>query len=172
MAEAGGIALPARAAVIVAGAAVLIVETLAARLVAPYVGLTLESYTAAIGVALFGIALGAAMGGAAADRLGAARVCAGALGAGGALVLVVRPVVLLLGPLLPPGPVSTVLLVGISTLPAVVALSMVPPAAVKHRLLDLGESGRVVGQLSALGTLGALAGTFLTGYVLVATLPT
>ena len=157
---------------VVAGAAVLVVETLAARLVAPYVGLTLESYTAAIGVALLGIAAGAAMGGSAADRIGPARVLAGALAGGGALVLLVRPLVLLLGPPLPPRPSSAVLLVGVSTLPAVTVLAMVAPAAVKHRLQDLGESGRIVGQLSGLGTLGALGGTFLTGYVLVARLPT
>ncbi len=108
----------------------------------------------------------------AADRIGPARILAGALAAGGTLVLLVRPLVLLLGPLLPPGPSSAMLLVGVSTLPAVTALAMVAPAAVKHRLADLGESGRIVGQLSALGTLGALAGTFITGYVLVATLPT
>jgi len=158
--------------VVVSGAAVLIVETLAARLVAPYVGLTLEAYTAAIGVALLGIALGARTGGAAADSIGPARVVCGALAAGGALVLLVRPVVLLLGPSVPLGPASAVTLVAASTLPAVTVLSMVAPAAVKHRLQDLRESGRVVGELSALGTLGALAGTFLTGYVLVATLPT
>lgn len=172
MTQPGKDVVPARTAVIVAGAAVLVVETLAARLVAPYVGLTLESYTAAIGIALLGIAVGAAIGGTAADRIGPARILAGALAAGGALVLLVRPLVLLIGPLLPPGPSSAMLLVGVSTLPAVTVLAMVAPAAVKHRLADLNESGRVVGQLSALGTLGALAGTFLTGYVLVATLPT
>jgi spermidine synthase len=164
--------VPARLAVVVAGGAVLVVETLAARLVAPYVGLTLESYTAAIGVALFGIAVGAKTGGAAADRIAPARVLAGALAGGGALVLLVRPIVLVLGPQVQPGPASAVVLVTASTMPAVTVLSMVAPAAVKHRLHDLGHSGRVVGELSALGTLGALAGTFLTGYVLVATLPT
>ncbi len=156
----------------VSGASVLIVETLATRLVAPYVGLTLESYTAAIGVALLGIAIGARAGGLLADRLAPAGVVAAALIGGGALVLLVRPLVLLLGPSMAPGAASAVILVAASTLPAVTVLSMVAPAAVKHRLRDLGESGRIVGELSALGTLGALAGTFLTGYVLVATLPT
>lgn len=164
--------VPARPAVVVAGGAVLVVETLAARLVAPYVGLTLESYTAAIGVALLGIAVGAKIGGAAADRIAPARVLVAALAGGGALVLLVRPIVLVLGPHVPRGPASAVVLVAASTMPAVTVLSMVAPAAVKHRLHDLGHSGRVVGELSALGTLGALAGTFLTGYVLVATLPT
>jgi spermidine synthase len=165
-------AVPARTAVVVSGASVLAVETIATRLVAPFVGLTLETFTTAIGVALLGIALGARGGGLLADRIGPARVVAGGLALGGGLVLLVRPLVLLLGPGLPPGPVSTVVLVGVSTLPAVAVLSTVAPAAVKHRLHDLGESGRVAGDLSALGTLGALAGTFLTGFVLVAALPT
>lgn len=54
----------ARAAALVSGAVILIVETLTTRLVAPYVGLTLEATTAVIGVALGGIAAGAALGGA------------------------------------------------------------------------------------------------------------
>ena len=60
-------AMFARIVVLVSGAAILVVETLATRLVAPYVGLTLESTTAVIGVALAGIAAGAALGGRWAD---------------------------------------------------------------------------------------------------------
>jgi SAM-dependent methyltransferase len=43
--------------------------------------------------------------------------------------------------------------------------------AAKLRLDDLSETGTVVGGLSAAGTAGALAGTFVTGFVLVAALP-
>ncbi|MDQ3989288.1 MAG: fused MFS/spermidine synthase, partial [Actinomycetota bacterium] len=69
----------ARTIVLVAGGAILVVETLATRLVAPYVGLTLESTTAAIGVALLGIAAGASWGGRLADALPPRRVVTGAL---------------------------------------------------------------------------------------------
>jgi spermidine synthase len=58
-----------------------------------------------------------------------------------------------------------------STLPAVTALAMVTPAVTRARLSALERSGTVVGSLSAAGTLGSLAGTFLTGFVLVALLP-
>lgn len=161
----------ARIVVLVAGAAILVVETLATRLVAPYVGLTLESTTAAIGVALLGIAAGARWGGRLADRADPSRVVTGALVVGGLMVLAVRPLVRLLGPALGPGPVATVLLVGVSTLGAVTALAMVTPAATKARLRDVEHAGGIVGSLSAAGTLGSLAGTFLTGFVLVALLP-
>lgn len=162
----------ARTLVLVSGAAILIIETLAARLVAPHVGLTLESHTSAIGVALLGIAAGAHFGGRFADRLEPRSVITTGLAAGGVLVIAIRPIIHLVGPQLGPGPASTVQLIALSTLAPVTALSMIPPSVVKARLTDLGESGRVVGSLSALGTIGALAGTFLTGFVFVATLPT
>jgi hypothetical protein len=76
------------------------------------------------------------------------------------------------GPVVGPGPYATVVLVGLTVGPAVLALSTVPPGVVKLRLRSLEETGATVGRLSALGTLGALAGTFLTGFVLLSALPT
>ncbi len=161
----------ARCVVVVAGAAILVVETLTTRLVAPYVGLTLESTTAAIGVALLGIAAGARWGGQLADRHPPARVVSVALAVGGLLVLAVRPLVRAFGPVLGGGPVASLLLVAIATLGAVTALAMVTPAVTKARLGDVATAGAVIGSLSAAGTVGSLAGVFLTGFVLVALLP-
>jgi hypothetical protein len=48
----------------------------------------------------------------------------------------------------------------------------VPPLVVKLQLADLRHTGRVVGRLSGVGTLGAITATFVTGFVLVAALPT
>src|ERR1043166_9835355 len=65
----GALPPPAAAALVfVAAGAVLMLEILAVRLLAPYVGLTLETTTAIIGAALAGIAAGAAIGGQRADR--------------------------------------------------------------------------------------------------------
>ena len=65
-----GRALAAVAAltVFLASGAVLMLEILAVRLLAPYVGLTLETTTSIIGAVLAGIALGAWVGGSVADR--------------------------------------------------------------------------------------------------------
>lgn len=161
----------ARIVVLVSGAAILVVETLATRLVAPYVGLTLESTTAVIGVALAGIAAGSSLGGRWSDVLPPRRVAAGALVVGGLGVLAVRPLVRLLGPVLGPGPVAAVLLVAASTLVSVTALAMVGPAVTRARISTVDTSGSVVGGLSAAGTIGSLAGTFLTGFVLVSFFP-
>jgi spermidine synthase len=51
-------------------------------------------------------------------------------------------------------------------------LSAVPPMVVKLQLASLDETGAVVGRLSGIGTLGGIAATFLTGFVLVALFPT
>lgn len=158
--------------VVVTSAAVLVLEILGNRLVAPYVGLTLETYTASIGVALAAIALGAAVGGRLADLVDPRRWLGPATALGGALLLAARPSVLLLGPGTGGGPVATVVLVTCAVGPAAFVLSTVTPGVIKLRLRTLSETGQTVGRLSAVGTLGALAGTFLTGFVFLSALPT
>ena len=159
--------------VVLSSAAVLVLEVLVSRLVAPYVGLTLETYTAAIGVALAAIAAGAAVGGKLADRSDPRRWLGPAIAVGGGLLLAARPTVFLVGGgFRGLGPVGTVVLVLLAVAPAAFVLSMVTPGVVKLRLRTLAETGETVGRLSALGTLGALAGTFLTGFVLLSAFAT
>jgi len=152
---------------------VLVLEILALRLAAPYVGLTLETYSAAIGIALLGIACGSAVGGQLADQVDPRRTLGPTLIAGGLLVLLVRPVVDALGPQLQGrGPWGALALVGVATGPAILVLSMAHPAVVKLRLAALELTGTTVGGLSAVGTIGALGGTFITGFVLLGELST
>ena len=60
--------LVARCLVFFTSAAVLVIEILAARLLAPYLGVSLQVFTGIIGVVLAGISIGAWLGGRAADR--------------------------------------------------------------------------------------------------------
>lgn len=152
---------------------VLVLEILAARLLAPIVGLSLETYTAIIGVVLAGIAAGHAAGGWLADRWPWRTVLGPTVLAGGALGLLIVPIVRALGEDLRRPSVGDVLVVAMSAffLPTA-ALSMSSPVVTKARLRSLGETGRVVGLLSAASTAGALCGTFATGFVLVAAFPT
>jgi spermidine synthase len=50
-------------------------------------------------------------------------------------------------------------------------LSLVTPIAAKLLIASLDNAGSVVGNLSAIGTAGALFGTFVTGFVLIASVP-
>ena len=104
--------------VVLSSAAVLVLEVLVSRLVAPYVGLTLETYTAAIGVALAAIAAGAALGGRLADAVDPRRWLGPATAVGGALLLAARPTVFAVGEgFRGTGPVGTVVLVLLAVAP-------------------------------------------------------
>ena len=67
-------------------AAVLVVEIVALRLLAPYLGLTLETSTTVIGIALAAIALGSWAGGQAADRVDPRRTLGPLLAVSGVVV--------------------------------------------------------------------------------------
>src|SRR5688500_13008570 len=156
-----------------AAAAVLTLEILAVRLLAPYVGLTIETYTAIIGVALAGIAAGAATGGRLADRVPPQALIPALLAGGGVLAMLAVPIVEWLGDEAGSARAAGARPRGASALgrPAAV-LSGVTPAAARLRGDDLEHTGAEVGRVSAWATAGALTGTFATGFVLVPLLST
>lgn len=162
-----------RATVLVfaASAAVLVLEIIAGRLMAPYVGISLQTFTGIIGTVLAGIAVGAALGGRIADRRDSRLLIGPALVLAGALSWLAIPIVTSLGPHTGNGPAAIITLTGTAFFLPVAVLSAVSPMVAKLRLASLTETGSVVGGLSAAGTAGALAGTFLTGFVLVAAIP-
>ncbi len=149
--------------------AVLVLEILAGRLMAPYVGVSLETYTGIIGTVLAGIAVGAWAGGELADRVDPHRLIPIMLVLGGALGLASIPLVRVVGEGVgDSGAAGIVILSAIGFIPAATVLSGVPPAVVKLQLRTLDATGSTVGRLSAWGTAGAIVATFLTGFVLVA----
>ena len=172
---AGSAALPswvAAAVTFLSSGAVLVLEIVGLRLIAPYVGVTLQTSTAVIGYALAAIALGAWSGGIAADRTDPRRLIAPLMVAGGALVIAVLPLVRFTGSLLSgPDAGAVLLLAAVAVVVPAALLSAVPPMVVKLQLASLAETGAVVGRLSGIGTLGGIAATFGTGFVLIAVLP-
>jgi spermidine synthase len=171
----GGGALPgwiAAGITFLCSGAVLVLEIVGLRLVAPYVGVTLQTSTAIIGCALTAIALGAWSGGMAADRTDPRRLIAPLMVAGGALVVAVLPLVRFTGSLLSgPEAGAVLLLAAVAVVAPAGLLAAVPPMVVKLQLASLDATGSVVGRLSGTGTLGAIAATFVTGFVLIAILP-
>lgn len=156
-------------------AAVLVLEILAGRLVAPYVGVSLETYTGIIGTVLAGIAAGSALGGAVADRHNPRPLLGPLLVLAGVASLLSLPIIAAVGPSVADnggGPGGIVVLAVTAFVLPTLLLSAVSPMAAKLRLSSTAETGMVVGGLSAAGTAGALVGTFLTGFVFVAALPT
>ncbi len=158
----------ATALVFGSSAAVLVVEVVALRLLAPYLGLTLETSTMVIGIALTAIALGSWMGGRIADRVDPSRLLSPALGLSGAVVALTPAVLRTTGEWAPP---LLFLVAALTILVPGALLSAVTPIVTKVRLTSLAETGTVVGRLSGAGTVGAIVGTVVTGFVLVSRLP-
>ncbi len=134
---------------------------------APYVGVSLETFTGIIGTILAGIALGSAVGGRLADRYDPQTLIGPALVAGGVLSWFSIPVVSFLGPGVGSQIPGIVILALFGFFAPAMALTAISPMVAKLRLKSLEETGEVVGGLSAAGTVGALVGTFVTGFVLV-----
>lgn len=156
-------------------AGVLVLEILAGRLVAPYVGVSLETYTGIIGTVLAGIAAGSWAGGWVSDRRDPRGLLGPTLLAAGGAALLTPPIISMLGPGVAAsggGPAGIVTLAVTAFVVPTALLSAVSPMVAKLRLASTTETGAVVGGLSAAGTAGALVGTFVTGFVLVAALPT
>jgi MFS family permease len=157
----------------IATASVLVLEIAAGRLLAPYVGVSLTTYTGIIGAILAGIALGAWIGGRAADIVGPLPLLGPAFILGGLSAIAAVPIVGLVGDVgLGEGLVAIILLATTAFVVPAAILSATAPMLVRGTLTDLATSGSIVGRLSAVGTVGAITGTFLTGFVLLGLFPT
>ncbi|MCC6627519.1 MAG: fused MFS/spermidine synthase [Chloroflexi bacterium] len=161
--------------VFLANCAILILQLCAGRLLSPFIGVSLATWTAVIGVFMLGISLGNWFGGRIADRAPTTRTLGlllvlGSLASAGTLGLIglLGDGAVLRGLALYP---RIALLTLLLCFPPSFVLSMITPVAIRIMLPDVGHAGRVVGLIYALGTLGSLAGNFLTGFVLIATFP-
>ena len=154
---------------IVAGALVMALEVVGARVIGAFYGVSLFVWTSLIAVTLLALACGYAAGGRFADRMRSADAIFAWLGLAGACVLAVpwikSPVLAATAPL---GPrwgafASALVLFG----PSLALLGAVSPAIVRQVARDPQRLGATVGALFGWSTLGSLAGTLLAGYVLL-----
>jgi spermidine synthase len=157
--------------VFVCGALVMIYEIIGSRIIAPFLGASTYVWTSLIGVILGALSLGYWLGGKTADSRPHVRVLAGAIFAAGGLVgltILFKDIALTMISQAPVWlEVRTFLAALVLFAPASVALGFVIPYATKLRLGSLQDSGKTVGRLYALSTIGSIAGTFLAGFVLI-----
>jgi len=154
-----------------AGFSVMVLELVAARVLAPYLGTSLTVWTAVIGVVMVALSLGYWLGGRMADRGPSLRRLSSILHLAVFWILFSLLLQAILLPYLASAPGSLALLaVTLSVLlfgPSGMALAMVSPYVARLLLHGVGTAGATVGRLSAISTAGSLLGTFLTGFVLL-----
>ena len=157
--------------VFLAGAAVMIIEICANRLLAPVYGNSVFTWTSLIGVILICFSAGGYLGGYLADKRGDFAVLGWLLAAAAVLTMFVPALFSFVGPLFQnSGVIAGPVLVSsaLFALPGVL-LGAVSPASLRLYSL-LGKDAHVgfaAGTISMLGSLGSFVGTFLSGFYLV-----
>jgi len=160
--------------VFLTGAGVLVVEVVAARILSPYFGNTIYTYSSVISVILAALSIGYYLGGKLSDQKATLKVFFGLITLSGLLILVFHllSVVVLpyLGSLLPisygPLIVSTLLFFT----PAVF-LGMISPYSIKiQNLINPNEGiGTLTGKIFFWSTFGSIFGSLFAGFVLIPT---
>ena len=155
--------------VFIASFCTLVIELVAGRMMAPYVGVSLYTWTSIIGVVLAGISIGAYLGGMIADRFPHPSTLGWLLLLSGLGALTISPLTNLLGESV----FHTSLMVRILLMTTFIffvpscLLGMISPVVVKLALKSLEKTGNVVGKIYAFSTLGSILGTFATGFFLM-----
>jgi len=161
--------IKANIVVFIASFCTLVIELVAGRIMAPYVGVSLYTWTSIIGVVLAGISIGAYLGGLIADRYPRSSTLGWLLFLSGLGAFSISPLTNLIGGT----EFQTSLMVRILLITTIIffipscLLGMISPVVVKLTLNNLAKTGNVVGKIYAFSTLGSILGTFATGFFLI-----
>jgi len=162
--------------VFTAGTAVMILEIVASRFFAPYIGTSMYVWTALIGIVMAGLSTGYALGGYLGDKWKSLEKLQLLIAITGFWILglgMLRDFLLLWLSLVLPS-VILIAVVGsllLLLLPSVL-LGIVSPYAIRLAAIDLQHVGQTAGRIAAISTVGSILGTFLAGFVFIPLLGT
>jgi MFS family permease len=164
------------ATVFVSSFCIMVLELVAGRLIARYLGSSLYTWTSVIGVVLAGISIGNYIGGRFADRFRPANTLVILFTLCAAACLVTIAANNLIGNLTWPRqfnwPARILLHVTAVFLLPSALLGTISPVVAKMALEKGLPTGRTVGDIYACGAAGSILGTFATGYYLIAMMGT
>jgi spermidine synthase len=152
----------------------LVIEMVAGRILAPFVGVSIYTWTSIIGVILTGISIGAYIGGKLVDRWPSKKTLGILLLLSGLASVMILPLTDLVAayrfPFSLMWRIFTVTTI-IFFIPGCI-IGTVSPVVVRLTLKDVEGAGNVVGKIYAVSTLGAIIGTFATGFLLISLMGT
>ncbi|MBP6944936.1 spermidine synthase [Patescibacteria group bacterium] len=155
----------------VSGFALLSLEVVMSRVLAPYIGVSIYTWTGSIGIILLGIIAGNILGGVLADQRSSKQLLGKSFLWSGITILFAIYVVIITGPLFAsvtlPLILRTILFTTLAFLPAAIALSTISPQLMRIQIHSLTGLGTRSGSLAAWNTLGGLVGTLGTGFVFI-----
>ncbi|MEN8224384.1 MAG: fused MFS/spermidine synthase [Bacteroidota bacterium] len=157
--------------VFLCGTVVMIFEIVGSRVVAPHFGTSIYVWTSLIGVILASLSLGYWFGGRLADKNTSFKQLSLIIFGAGIFIIVsifLKDHVLhFLSRSFSSMMMRSLLAAILIFAPASILLGMVSPYAIRLKLQTINTSGRIVGNLYAISTLGSIIGTFLAGFLLI-----
>lgn len=147
----------------------LVIEMVAGRILAPFVGVSIYTWTSIIGVILAGISIGAYIGGKLVDRFPVRKTLGWLLLLSGIASLSIIPLTNMVAAYR----FNVPLMIRIFVVTAIIffvpgcILGTISPVVVRLALKNIDKAGNVIGKIYAFSTLGAIIGTFATGFVLI-----
>jgi spermidine synthase/MFS family permease len=157
--------------IFLSSAILLVLEITAGRLIAPYVGVSLYSWTSIIGVILAGLSLGNWLGGHWADRGGRELAAGISLALAGLACMLSLLVLTFIAPVVQNSKLdlisaTIIYVLAMFFIPSML-LGIITPLLTTLALKLDARTGHIVGRMHALAALGSIIGTFATGYWLV-----
>ena len=157
--------------VFVSGAAVMIYEFIAVRMLQRFFGSSLEVWSAEISVCLLGLAAGYSLGGWVADRFRSWAPLGVALCIAGISALFMEPIVVWTAERVAEGETmrwwEPLIASAAATLAPLLALGTVMPQAIRLAVTQMERLGAGAGRIAALSTLGSICGTLATSTLFV-----
>lgn len=153
------------------GAVIMILELVGSRLLAPYLGTSLYTWTALIGSVLASLSFGYYYGGKLSRNNPQVSTLSKIIIGGAIAIAAIGPlkdilisiVLSVTSDLRLASLLASILLFT----PASFLLAMVSPYATRLAIKSVESAGEIAGRLSAVGTMGSITGTFLAGFVLI-----
>lgn len=159
--------------VFICGGSVMILELVGSRVLAPYMGTSTIIWTSLIGIILGSLSLGYWWGGQWSDKNPSPKVLSSIIFMSACLILLIsftNDIVLQFISLhISDLRLSTVIGASILFIAPSVLLGMVSPFAVRIQMESVAQSGKLIGRLYAISTIGSIVGTFLAGFWLIPT---
>lgn len=157
--------------VFIASFSLMVVEIVAGRIMAPYLGASVYTWTSVIGVVLTGVAAGNWCGGILAEK-GATRKTLGLVFLlAGFAAAASRYMADMLGAITPGSlrmvQLENLLFALFVFFPVSFLLSLVTPIVVTTSITSLKKTGTTIGRLYAISAIASILGTFITGFVLI-----
>lgn len=162
--------LSAYTLVFLSSTCLMIMELIAGRLIAPYVGSSIYTWTSVIGIFLLGITLGNWLGGRLADAF-PKKTFFGPIfllaALSGLMIIFITPSWAEVPKLNLSLPAAISIFSFLTFFPVAFFLSFISPFCIKLALQRLEQTGRIVGNIYGLSAAGSIFGTFAAGFWLI-----